>query len=46
MCFSDVRGDTLYAIAGRFGTTVDAIVQLNGIADPNLIYPGQVFQIP
>ena len=39
-------GDTLYAIAGRFGTTVDAIVQLNGIADPNLIYPGQVFQIP
>lgn len=39
-------GDTLYRIAARFGTTVTAIVNANNIADPNLIYPGQVLVIP
>ncbi len=39
-------GDTLSAIAGRFGTTVDAIARLNGIADPNFISVGQVLRIP
>jgi len=35
------RGDTLKKIAAKFGTTVDAILQLNNIANPNLIYaPG------
>lgn len=39
-------GDYLAAIARRLGTTVAAIVQLNGIANPNLIFPGQVLRIP
>ncbi|MFW6097854.1 MAG: LysM peptidoglycan-binding domain-containing protein [Chloroflexota bacterium] len=39
-------GDTLYAIAGRFGTTVDAIVAANGISNPNVIHVGQVLTIP
>jgi LysM repeat protein len=39
-------GDTLYAIAGRFGTTVAAIQAINGIADPSIIRPGQVLLIP
>ncbi len=39
------RGDTLYAIAIRFGTTVPALVAENGIANPNLIQPGQVLTI-
>lgn len=39
-------GDTLWAIARRYDTTVEAIVEANHIPDPNLIYPGQVFQIP
>ena len=39
------RGDTLSAIAARYGTTVQEIVNLNGIANPNLIFPGQVFRI-
>lgn len=39
-------GDTLWAIARRFGTTVQELVNLNGIADPNLIYPGQVLRLP
>lgn len=39
-------GDTLWAIARRFGTTVQALVRANHIADPNLIYPGQVLTIP
>lgn len=36
------RGDTLSAIAQRYGTTVDKIMQDNPfITDRNLIYPGQ-----
>ncbi len=39
------RGDTLGAIARRFGTTYQNLAQLNGIANPNLIYAGQVLRI-
>jgi LysM repeat protein len=39
------NGDTLYAIAGRFGTTVDAIAQANGLTDPDLLAIGQVLKI-
>lgn len=40
------RGDTLSAIARRFGVTVQAIASANNISNPNLIYVGQVLQIP
>lgn len=40
------RGDNLYRIALRFGTTVGAIAAANGIQNPDLIYVGQVLQIP
>ena len=39
-------GDTLSAIAKKYGTTVDAIASLNGISNPNLIYVGQYLVIP
>ncbi|MDO4573340.1 MAG: LysM peptidoglycan-binding domain-containing protein, partial [Clostridia bacterium] len=39
-------GDTLWAIARRFGTTVAELARLNGIRDPALIYPGEVLRIP
>lgn len=39
-------GDTLYAIARRFGTTADAIAARNGLADPNAIEPGMLLIIP
>lgn len=38
-------GDTLSEIASRYGTTVQEIVDINGIANPNLIYPGQTLRI-
>lgn len=40
------RGDNLSRIAQRFGTTVSAIVAINSIANPSLIYAGQVLNIP
>ena len=40
------RGDTLYGIASRFNTTITMLVQLNGIANPNLLYVGQVLVVP
>jgi murein DD-endopeptidase MepM/ murein hydrolase activator NlpD len=39
-------GDTLYAIAQRFDTTVEAIVNANDIVDPGLINVGQKLIIP
>lgn len=39
-------GDSLSAIAARFGTTYQALAEYNGIRDPNLIYPGQTIKIP
>jgi LysM repeat protein len=38
-------GDTLTSIAARFSTTVVAIMQLNGMTDPNFLYAGQVLTI-
>lgn len=38
-------GDCLSVIAERFGTTVDSLVQLNGITNPNIIYVGQTIRI-
>ena len=40
------RGDTLSAIALRYGVSVWAIAQLNAISNPSLIYVGQVLHIP
>lgn len=39
-------GDTLYRLALRFGTTVEALVALNDIANPDLIYVHQVLLVP
>ncbi|HSW41926.1 MAG TPA: LysM domain-containing protein [Patescibacteria group bacterium] len=39
-------GDTLSAIAARFGTTVAEVAALNNIANPSLIRVGQVLQLP
>lgn len=40
------RGDTLSAIAYRFGATVNSIVSLNGLVNPNLIFAGQTLRVP
>ena len=39
-------GDTLGTIASRHGTSVAALVQLNGLKNPNLIRIGQVLKVP
>lgn len=39
------RGDTLSELAIRFNTTVQTIVNINGIKNPNLIYPGEQIKI-
>ncbi len=39
-------GDTLLGIALRYGTTINALEQLNGIANSNLIAVGQAVAIP
>ncbi|MFZ5916406.1 MAG: LysM peptidoglycan-binding domain-containing protein [Chloroflexota bacterium] len=38
-------GDTLFLIAQRYGTTVEAIAQANGIVNPNLIVVGQSLEL-
>lgn len=39
------RGDTLYAISRRYNTSIANIVRLNRIANPNLIFPGELLRI-
>ena len=39
-------GDTLSGIARLYGSAVQAIINVNNIINPNLIYPGAVLLIP
>ncbi len=39
-------GDTLSAIADRFGVGVDELISANGIADPNILLVGAVLVVP
>ena len=39
-------GNTIYAIAQFFGTTVKEIAQTNGLQYPYTIYPGQELVLP
>ncbi len=38
-------GDTLSEIASRYGTTVQELIEMNSISNPNLIYPGETIRI-
>ena len=38
-------GDTLTAISRKYGTTIESIVSLNNISNPNLIYTGEILRI-
>lgn len=38
-------GDTLSAIAAKYGTTYQTLAAVNGIGDPNQIWPGQVLKV-
>jgi LysM repeat protein len=45
--FYEVKnGDTLTMIARTHGTTVDAIMERNAIANPDDIHVGQVLELP
>lgn len=38
-------GDTLSGIASKYGTTYQTLASINGISDPDKIYPGQKIKI-
>lgn len=40
------RGEALYKIAARFGTTTAYLAQLNNLFNPNYIYTGMVLIVP
>ena len=40
------EGDTLEAIALRHGTSIEALVRLNGLDDPNVLQVGQQLRLP
>jgi LysM repeat protein len=40
------RGETLWSIASRYGTTVAALAAANDITNPNLVHAGALLQIP
>lgn len=44
--YTIVLGDTLFTLAARFNTTVQAILQANPDLDPNMLFVGQRICIP
>jgi len=44
--YTVVRGDTLIRLALRFNTTLSQLIALNNLPNPNIIYIGQVLNIP
>ena len=40
------QGETLSQIAGRFGVSVQTLVAVNQLTNPNLIWAGEVLTIP
>jgi len=43
--YTVVAGDTLSGIAQRYGTSWQTLQAMNGLADPNKIYTGQVLKV-
>jgi spore germination protein len=41
-----VLGDTLYAIARRYGVSIESIAAANAVSDPNVLVVGQALAIP
>ena len=44
--YSVQSGDTLSALASQWGTSVDAIVRENGLANANFLFIGQELRVP
>ncbi len=44
--YTVTRGDTVSLIAARFGVTEQSLLNINGMQDPDLIFPGQPLRIP
>ena len=44
--YTVARGDTLSAIAARFGTSVTALARVNRLNDPNMIVAGTRLRVP
>jgi LysM repeat protein len=44
--YTIVKGDTIGAIAARFGVKTQAILSANGLGSSSIIYPGQTLAIP
>ena len=40
------KGDTLSEIAKEYGTTIQELVRINNITNPNLIYAGNILKVP
>lgn len=46
MVYTVKAGDTLSAIAAKYGTTYQKLASYNGISNPNIIHVGQKIKIP
>lgn len=44
--YTIVKGDTLSALAARFGVTTQSILDANGLSWSSIVYPGQTIEIP
>ncbi|NLP36676.1 MAG: LysM peptidoglycan-binding domain-containing protein [Firmicutes bacterium] len=45
LTYTVVRGDTLSKIAAVYGVSLQELIRINEIKNPNIIYPGQVLKL-
>ncbi len=46
MTYTVQPGDSAFKIARNFGIAQEALLEANGISNPNRVYAGQVLTIP
>jgi len=44
--YTVVAGDVLWKIAVKYNTTWETLAKYNNLANPNLIFPGQIIKVP
>lgn len=44
--YTVISGDILWKIAVKYNTTWEALSKYNNLANPNLIFPGQIIKVP
>ena len=46
ICYTVQSGDSLFGIAEKFSVSMEEVMQINGITNPDKVFAGQVLELP